>query len=244
MKHFYTKIGVLAALSLGAVIYSGDAIPISTTKHLTQQSNHTTTTNDVYEQAIPSVFAIYENSRTNKSSASGTGFAIKSDNQVLIVTNEHVASSKKQNYYLTTKSGQKYKAKVIYTNKDDDIAFLKLNQRISIPALDVNTKLNSFSIGTPVYTIGNPYDFLFSVSNGVISNLNRNVVFEDGDFDELLIQTTINVNPGNSGGPLLNENGEVIGIVSSMLEDSYGMSFAVPAKLIQKNIKELKDQPL
>ncbi|MFB8425086.1 S1C family serine protease [Priestia megaterium] len=242
MKHFYTKMGMLVALSLGTIIYSGNTLPTTaTTKHLTQQSNRTST-NDIYEKAVPSVFAIYLESRTNKSSVSGTGFVIKAQNELLIVTNEHVVSSKKQVFYLINKSGEKYKGRVIYSNKDDDIAFLKLSQKPNIPGLEIDSNINKFSIGTSVYTIGNPYDFLFSMSNGIISNLNENVVFEDGDFDELLIQTTINVNPGNSGGPLLNGDGEVIGIVSSMLEDSNGMSFAVPAKTIEKNIKKLNGE--
>lgn len=187
---------------------------------------------------MPSIFAIYLENKT-ASNVSGTGFAIKYKGDIYIVTNQHVVSSKKEYYYLSSKDQTKYKSKLIYSNKDDDIAFLKLNRNVDIKPLSLNYNIDNNSIGQPVYTIGNPYDFLFSFSDGVISNIDRNVAFVDGDFDELLIQTNINVNPGNSGGPLLNNKGEVIGVVSSMLEDSEGISFALPSKTILKHLKKL-----
>lgn len=238
MKYFYTKIGILAALSIGTIFTSNVTLP--KIKESSIEKSHSNISNNIASESIPSVFAVYFEARTKGTGASGTGFAIEHNNELLIVTNQHVVPFDDQEYFLITHDHEKYKAKLIYSNKEDDVAFLKLNQKVNIPPLKLQTDVSDIKLGDSVFTIGNPYDFLFSYSSGVVSNLNEDVVFEDGDFDELLIQTTINVNPGNSGGPLLNDKGEVLGIVSSMLEDSIGMSFAIPSDLISKHLEKIK----
>lgn len=238
MKYFYTKIGILAALSIGTIFSSNLLSPKINESSI--EKSHSNISNNIASESIPSVFAIYFESNIKGTGASGTGFAIEHNNELLIVTNEHVVPFDDQEYFLITHDHKKYKAKLIYSNKEDDVAFLKLNQKVNIPPLKLHTDVSDVNLGDSVFTIGNPYDFLFSYSSGVVSNLNEDVVFEDGDFDELLIQTSINVNPGNSGGPLLNEKGEVLGIVSSMLEDSIGMSFAIPSELITKHLEKIK----
>lgn len=234
MKHFHIKLGILAVLSIGTILTGEIITPLIPTKNLvTTSTNHFSP-----DSVMSSIFAIYLENKTS-SGVSGTGFAIKYRGEIYIVTNQHVVSPKRDYYYLVSKDQKKYNAKLIYSDKDDDIAFLKLNHNDEIKALILNYNVDNDSIGQQVYTIGNPYDFLFSFSDGVISNIDRNVAFVDGDFDEMLIQTNINVNPGNSGGPLLNQNGQVIGVIASMLEDSEGISFAIPSKTILKHLKKL-----
>lgn len=238
MKFFYIKIGLLAVLTFGTILYSSEYLTLTAIKSNTVQTNHTMA-QKVYNQSVPSVFAIYFDSKEKNTGVSGTGFAISHQNELIIVTNEHVVPYKNQDYFLVANNQKKYKAKLIYSNKEDDIAFLKLTKESDIPPLKLDAKVSRSSIGEPVFTIGNPYDFLFSYNDGLISNIDKQVLFENGDYDEELIQTNIDVNPGNSGGPLLNRNGEAIGIISSILDESSGMSFAVPADIIIKHLEYL-----
>lgn len=239
MKFFFPKIAVLAALSIGTISYSSTYLSSTNINHNIERTNNSSAYK-IYKQAMPSIFAVHNDAKSNVSSASGTAFAIEYNDKLVIVTNQHVVDYKAQKYFLSTKDGQKFKAKVIYSNKEDDIAFLELTSSANISPLELNISITESSIGDTVYTIGNPLDFLFSMSDGIISNIDKDVVFEDGDYDPLLIQTNINVNPGNSGGPLFNEKGEVIGIISSALEDSSGISFAIPSQVIQDNLKKIK----
>lgn len=242
VKSFYVTVGMLAALSIGSIIFSNTGIEESITNIVTPQDNTKVTSNNInrlYNNSVKSVLAIYTDSKNKSAGASGTGFVVNYNNEQFVVTNEHVVPSKKMVYTLINNKKEKFEAKTVYSNTDDDIAFLKLKEKVDIPGLEIKLSSRGTSIGQSVYTIGNPYDFLFSFSNGIISNIDKNVIFQSGDYDETLLQTNINVNPGNSGGPLLNQQGEVIGIISSMLEDSTGISFAVPSEFILKHLEKM-----
>lgn len=229
----------------GLVLYSAIVLGVSfalTNFYLVfDESNRSEFSNNhskTYSDAVKSVFAIYYPSSMEQKGISGTGFAINYQNQIIIVTNEHVVPLKNQIYELTSHTNKQFTAKVIYSDKEIDLAFLKLTEEQSIPTLKLNNSYLDKHIGDYVFTIGNPYDLLFSYSDGSLSNVLRQVMFGD-DYDEILLQTNIEVNPGNSGGPLLNEKGEVIGIISSTLENTTGISLAIPTVQLEEHLSKL-----
>lgn len=229
-KHVLT---ISAAILLGVSFASCNYYLNSSDKNNSAESHK-----KVYSKAVKSVFAIYYPETINQEGVSGTGFAVNFENQIIIVTNAHVVPLKSQEYRLISSSNKQYSAKVIYSDKESDIAFLKLNEQKEISTLKLNNSYLENFIGSYVFTIGNPYDLLFSYSDGSLSNVLRQVMFGD-EYDEVLLQTNIEVNPGNSGGPLLNHAGEVIGIVSSTLENTSGISLAIPTLIIEQHLNNL-----
>lgn len=234
-KHGLT---IYAAILLGASFASCSFYLVS--NEVYSNTNDSAENHRLYTKAVKSVFAIYYPDSIEQEGISGTGFAIDYNDHAIIVTNEHVVPLKNQEYKLISSTNEKYSAKVIYSDKESDIAFLKLTEQKSIPTLRLNNSYLENHIGNYVFTIGNPYDLLFSYSDGSLSNVLRKVMFGD-DYDEILLQTNIEVNPGNSGGPLLNNEGEVIGIVSSTLENTSGISLAIPTLLIEEHLSNLSN---
>ncbi len=186
-----------------------------------------------------------DESSENKSS-NGTGFIIYEDGY--IVTNWHVIDSSEK-IKIVTADGNEYLARVIGKDEQYDVALLKID-------LDPNVKLPSvkfadsdkIEICDPVVAIGNPFGLGKTVTSGIISYKGRNLsdqISELGANGNLVsyIQTDAAVNYGNSGGPLVSKNGEVIGMITVFVLDgvhSTGINFAIPSNILQKVIGQLK----
>ncbi|MFI7128735.1 S1C family serine protease [Nonomuraea sp. NPDC050153] len=181
----------------------------------------TLTTAEVFERAGPSVVVI----QAGKSL--GTGVIAAEDGTIL--TAHHVVKSSKDVTVIFA-DGTKTKAVVVSSNPKQDVAALK---PAKLPEIVVPATLGgAVAVGAPVVAIGNPLGLTYSVSTGVVSGLNRTT--EEGDRDlGGLIQFDASVNPGSSGGPLLDARGLVIGIVVSIADPGgdeafAGIAFAVP----------------
>lgn len=151
----------------------------------------------------------------------GSGFIISQDGYVM--TNAHVVSDA-DTIYVTLTDKREFKAKLIGTDRRTDVALLKIDAS-GLPRLPLGDS-NKIRVGEWVLAIGSPFGFANSVTAGIVSAKGR----ETGDYLPL-IQTDVAVNPGNSGGPLLNLRGEVIGINSQIYSRSggyMGISFATP----------------
>lgn len=163
----------------------------------------------------------------------GSGFIISQDGYVL--TNNHVVEGADE-VYVTLIDKREFKAKVIGIDKRTDVALVKI-EATRLPFLPIGDS-NKIKAGQWVVAIGSPFSLDNSVTAGIISSKSR----DTGDFLPL-IQTDVAVNPGNSGGPLLNMNGEVIGINSQIYSRSggfMGISFAVPIDEAMKVVEQLK----
>ncbi len=163
----------------------------------------------------------------------GSGFIISPDGYVL--TNAHVVDGAGEVYIKLTDK-REFKAKVIGIDKRTDVAVVKIDGS-KLPALTIGDS-DKIKAGEWVVAIGSPFDLENSVSAGIISAKSR----DTGDFVNL-IQTDVAVNPGNSGGPLLNMRGEVIGINSQIYSRSggyMGISFAVPINEVMRVVDQLK----
>lgn len=166
----------------------------------------------------------------------GSGFII--DPTGYIVTNNHVIDDAEEiTVILSDKS--KYKAKIIGRDKKTDLALLKIEAKKDLPAVTFGDS-DAMRVGDWVIAIGNPYGLGGSVTQGIISARQRSI--NAGPFDDFL-QTDAPINRGNSGGPLFNTKGEVIGINSAIFSPSggsIGIGFAIPTSLAKSVIDQLK----
>jgi len=171
----------------------------------------------------------------------GSGFIVSSDG--LIVTNKHVVSDTNASYTVLTNNGEKYDAKVLVRHPNLDLAIIKINAS-NLPTIKLGTS-TGLKLGQTAIAIGNALgEFRNTVSVGVISGLSRNVVASGGEkgAEQLnnLIQTDAAINAGNSGGPLLNLKGEVIGINVAMVSGAQNIGFAIPIDQVKKAIESVK----
>lgn len=186
---------------------------------------------------------------SGKPYASGTGFVYKTENDTAyILTNNHVISNA-NDVYVTFTDGTVVKTKVVGSDVYSDIAVLSVDQKYIKKIADLGSSEN-LRLGDTSFAIGAPIDnaYSWSVTRGIISGKDRLVeVRIDKSNDSMVvntIQTDTAINSGNSGGPLANANGEVIGITSIKLASSNsgtveGMGFAIPIETAVKYAEEL-----
>ena len=172
----------------------------------------------------------------------GTGFIISEDGMIL--TNGHVVSDKEADYTVLTNDGKKYPAKVLARDSIRDLAVMKIEgEKISFPTIKLGDS-DKLQIGQTVIAIGNALgEFRNTVSVGVISGLGRTVTASGGGMIETLedvIQTDAAINQGNSGGPLLNLKGEVIGVNFAMAQQAESIGFTIPINKAKKDIEQVK----
>ncbi len=190
---------------------------------------------DVIEQVNSSVFSVISDLKTDNQ-ALGAGFLI--DNDGFVVTNYHVTEDASK-ITLEDIYGNQYPAKIVGSDKKTDIALLKAENQIeATPANFADS--DEVRVGNRVFAIGNPFGLGNSVSLGIISAKERNI--EKGPYDNFL-QTDATINQGNSGGPLFNLDGDIIGMNTAIFSENgqyAGIGFATPANTVKWIISQLK----
>jgi S1-C subfamily serine protease len=187
----------------------------------------------VYKKALPSVVNITSTAvafdffnQPVPQQGQGSGFILNKEGMIL--TNNHVIDNA-QRVEVTLYDKHKYKATVIGVDKRHDLALLTINAPNLTPATLADSA--GLMVGQRVYAIGNPFGLSGTMTRGIISAI-RSIGVQSGSPIEDAIQTDAAVNPGNSGGPLLNSHGEVIGITtliaSNGSDQSAGIGFAIP----------------
>jgi S1-C subfamily serine protease len=187
----------------------------------------------VYKKALPSVVNITSTAVAFDffygpvpQQGQGSGFILNKDG--LILTNNHVIDNA-QRVEVMLSDKHKYKAIVMGVDKNHDLALLKITAPNLVPA--VLSESTDLTVGQRVYAIGNPFGLEGTMTRGIISSI-RSIRGPNNAPIENAIQTDAAVNPGNSGGPLLNSRGEVIGITTLIAnngaDQSSGIGFAIP----------------
>ena len=171
---------------------------------------------------------------------SGSGVILSSDG--FIVTNNHVISGAKE-ITVVTANNNEYEAVLIGTDPTTDIALLKIDAEDLKTIVVANS--DAVRLGQWVLAVGNPFNLTSTVTAGIISAKGRDInIIDEQSAIESFIQTDAAVNPGNSGGALVNTGGELVGIntaISSRSGSFEGYSFAVPANLVMKVVGDLKE---
>jgi len=182
----------------------------------------------------------------------GTGFIVSEDGMIL--TNKHVVLDTEAEYTVLTNDGKSYPAEVLARDPAQDLAVIKISQEkivnnqgsftfTNFPVVKLGDS-DSLQIGQTVIAIGNALgEFRNTVSVGVVSGLGRSITASGGGLSETIedvIQTDAAINQGNSGGPLLNLKGEVIGIDTAMVQGAQNIGFAIPINYAKKDIEQIK----
>jgi serine protease Do len=171
----------------------------------------------------------------------GSGFVFESSGYIL--TNEHVIDGADEIDVTIQGYDQPFKAKLLGSSYDLDLAVLKIESSSPLPTLAIGSSDDS-QVGDWVVAIGNPYDFDYTVTAGLLSAKGREISIDDEQGTrnyKNLIQTDAAINPGNSGGPLLNMNGEVIGINTAVNSEAQGIGFVIPTSTINSVLDNLKN---
>jgi S1-C subfamily serine protease len=229
---------------------SVDAVPAPTPTLVAQSQPSLDPTEEetvrIYKQAAPAVAnivtrAVQYDFFFNAMPVEGAGSGFLIDTAGHILTNYHVVAGA-QTIEVTLGDQSRYKAKYIGADRRNDIALIKIDPRsrklTPLPLGDSRDLL----VGQRVLAIGNPFGFQSTLTTGVISSLGRTVQTSDTTFIDEAIQTDAAINRGNSGGPLLNSHGQVIGINSAIVSPSgtsAGIGFAIPINTARRVAQDL-----
>ena len=179
----------------------------------------------------------YKGGQSQEQVGTGSGVIISEDGY--IVTNNHVIKGASE-IEITLNNKKSYQAKLIGTDSKMDIALLKIDSEEKLP-YTVFANSDAVKVGEWVLAVGNPYNLTSTVTAGIVSAKARDL---DTSGIQSFIQTDAAVNPGNSGGALVNTRGELVGIntmISSMTGSYVGYSFAVPSNIARKIIEDLME---
>ena len=194
------------------------------------------TIQEIYQQVNPSVVTVI--AQMENSASVGTGVIFTEDGYIL--TNYHVVEGG-QECVIVLDTGYSYDAMYVAGNAENDLAILKVEET-GLPAAEFGDS-DALTVGDPAYAIGNPLgvELRGTLTDGIISAINRDV-WVDG-HTMTLIQTSAALNVGNSGGPLINQYGQVVGINVIKMSSSYsnveGLGFAIPSTSIDRMVNDL-----
>ena len=183
----------------------------------------------LYEKINPAIVCV--DSQLTSGISCGTGCIIHKSG--IILTSAHVIENS-ENIIVTTANGQDYKAKILKRFSDNkDIILLKINTTKNLRTVKLGDS-EKIKVGQKVLAIGNPFGFNGTLTQGIISRI---------DYSKNRIQTDAAINPGSSGGPLLNKNGEIIGINQAIYNpdnniSNIGIGFAIPINLVKEYLQE------
>ena len=244
--------GVLAVLALGAGagagVYSSIA-PNSTTTTVVRDVGSTGAIQNASDTSSAiSVPAVYQRTHTgvvdivvaqSRGSAEGSGWVY--DTKGDIVTNEHVVSGA-TSITVTLSNGKSFKAHLVGRDSSTDLAVVRISAPASMLTPLTVGNSDAVQVGSPVVAIGSPFGLAETVTSGIVSALGRSIEAPNNFTIANAIQTDAPINHGNSGGPLLNSAGQVIGVnaqIQSQSGGSEGVGFAIPSNTVRSVVSQL-----
>ncbi len=171
----------------------------------------------------------------------GSGFFVSADG--LLVTNRHVVDDKTAQYAVTLQDGKQHPAKILAVDPTLDLAILRVENVSGMPVLELGDS-DAVLVGQTVIAIGNALaEFQNSVTKGVISGKNRRLIAGGVGGAEVLdeaLQTDAPISPGNSGGPLLDLRGRVVGVNTAVSSDGQSLGFAIPINSVKRAVESVQ----
>lgn len=219
---------------------SNSNIPTNTSKEFATDNNALTIA-EVVKRVGPAVVGVDAtlNSSPGTASSLGSGFIISEDG--LVVTNYHVIEGAKSVSVILS-TGEEVSAEVVNYDSEEDLAVLNITDDIEMPGVVELGNSSSVETGEEVIAIGNPLgkEFSESVTSGIVSSAQRTITKSNSTTVEY-IQTDAAINSGNSGGPLINSQGQVIGIntAKEVGEGIEGIGFAIPIDVLKEKLENL-----
>lgn len=185
-------------------------------------------------KAQPAVVAVKVEKRTGHARKESIGTGILVDERGFAVTCRHVVASADK---ITVRlfDGTELPAQVVAEDAAHDLAVLRFRSAKRLPVLSLGPA-SDLMLGETVIAVGHPFGYTHTVSTGIVSAVGRDIALPGGEVLGNLIQTNASINPGSSGGPLLNINGEVIGLVVALREGAQGIAFALNADIVQQSL--------
>jgi putative serine protease PepD len=246
-KSFVARtLSLLVAAVLGGFVAAGavvlldddDAAPAASSSTVTTPSTRATSdglsAGDIYKRASSAVVEI------QAGNATGTGFVIDAEGHV--ITNEHVVGGE-QTVEIRFADESEEQGRVVGTDPSTDIALIEVDLTgHNVKPVQLGSSAGA-EVGDPVYAIGNPFGLERTLTAGIVSAVNRDITAPNNFTINDVIQTDAPVNPGNSGGPLLDAAGNVIGVVSQIQSENggnIGIGYAVPSDTVRKVVDTLK----
>lgn len=234
-----------SAIAVAASFVVLSLVSIYSIQHSTQQAERYRQLSNKVNNAIKTQNSLIRNIKhnnatsdkpNNQNSFGGTGFAISTNGYIL--TNLHIINGA-DSLYVQNSKGESFKVKSVYTDPQNDIAILKISDKhfSNLSSIPYTIKRNTSNIGEIVYTLGYPKDDAV-LGEGYVSSKNGFV----GDTTQY--QVAISVNPGNSGGPVLDNNGNLVGIISGKPDQTEGAAFAIKSKYILEAMRAIPQDSL
>lgn len=225
----FKHIKIIFFVIISLMIYNQNSTVMAYTPNTQEEKSYI----EVYEKTLPSIVSIEAD--IDKGTSGGTGCIISKSG--VILTSSHVIENSR-NIQVTTHSGKKYTAKILAILKNkNDLALIKIDTKEDL-ALAKFGNSDEIKVGQRVLTIGCPFGFKDTLTTGIISRI---------DYERNKIQTDAAINPGCSGGPLINLNGEIIGINQSIYNpdnnrSNIGIGFALPSNYAIDFINKAKQK--
>ncbi len=193
---------------------------------------------DVVDKVGPAVVSIHmkKNGQPNHPGGEGAGSGVIIAPDGFVLTNNHVVEGAKE-VQVSLTDGSTYGAQLVGADPSTDLAVVRVGTN-GLPSATLG-RSDSLRVGQLVIAIGNPYGFSSTVSTGVISALGRSLRSQSGWLIDNMIQSDVSLNPGNSGGPLVDSGGRVIGINTAMIFMAQGLSFSIPVNTAKWVVSEL-----
>jgi putative serine protease PepD len=226
---------------------SGASRPVTSSGTRQTVASTALSATQIYKQASTGVVAI--KAVTADGEDEGTGIVL--NDKGLILTNDHVvAGATSLSVAVHGSSSDTTSATLVGEEANEDLALIKVNPAgLGLTPLSL-ASTESVQVGDSVYAIGNPYGLEETLTRGIVSALNRTISAPDGSKISAAIQTDAALNPGNSGGPLLNDEGRVIGVNSQIASDaasvagsqpgSTGVGFAISSDTVAQAVKKIE----
>lgn len=230
--------GIIGGIGGGAIVAATDedAAPVTADAPAQPAANRTGSVSAVYREAIEGVVKV--SATSGFGAGTGSGFVIDDDGH--IVTNQHVVDGATE-VGVTFQDGTEADARVVGVDASTDVALLEIEDAVDLSPLPLGAS-QELEIGDPVIAIGSPFGLDGTLTTGVVSGLERTIQAPDGFAIDGVIQTDAALNQGNSGGPLLDASGRVVGINSQIQSESGGndgIGYAVPIETVRDIVRQL-----